>query len=103
MTDTESKLTARFLSEIETAVAEADGKGKPKVALKLDDVRMLLELASEGTAATAEVDRLASYILTHRRDEPGGGGRNEGAVDVAITAMAEMTEAIRLLGAGTEG
>lgn len=45
MTDTASKLTARFLTEIENTVAKADGKGKDSVRLSLADVRMLLELA----------------------------------------------------------
>lgn len=45
MTDTASKLTARFITQIEEQIAKADGKGKGFVKLSLDDARMLVELA----------------------------------------------------------
>lgn len=54
MTDTASKLTARFLTEIENTVAKADGKGKDSVRLSLADVRMLLELAGRSLDVPAE-------------------------------------------------
>lgn len=54
MTDTASKLTARFLTEIENTVAKADGKGKDSVRLSLADVRMLLELAGRTLDEEAE-------------------------------------------------